>query len=178
MARLTDEFLRGIRPQVFQDRTTTLSEVGRDIPIDSLRETVAGIRAETRATLEALPDSAFAEQPVAEGEEVWAAGQVVAHVANAFHSMTGQVRPLLGLEAGRQVTPRSMDEWPDRASALAILEELDVDTAAFFDALPENGDYSAAMSHARFGEMDSKGWLVLVAMHENDHLGQIRALGA
>lgn len=176
MARLTDDFLRGIRPRVFQERTTTLSEVGRDIPVNDFRETIDAIRSEMRSVLSSLPDAAFTEQQAGEGEDVWAAGQIVAHVSNSFRSMTGQALPLLDMEPASQSEPRDLEQRPDRAEALAILDQLDTQTAAFFDSLPDNGDYTRTMSHARFGKIDTKGWLTLLTMHENDHLNQIRAL--
>lgn len=178
MARLTDEFLRGIRPQVFQERTTTLSEVGRDIPVSDFRETVTGIRDEMRAALESLPDSTFTTQQAGEGEDVWAAGQIIAHVSNSFLSMTGQVRTLLDMGEAPPATPLDMAQLPERAEALAILDQLDSDTASLFESLPSEGDYTKAVSHPRFGEMDTKGWLVIVTMHESDHLNQIRSLGS
>lgn len=177
MVRLTDEFLRGIRPRVFQERTTTLSEVGRDIPVSDFRETIAAIRAQMRSTLTTLPDSAFSEQQAGEGEDVWAAGQVVAHVATSFERMTGQVRSLLGMEAGADADPLDMEQRPDRAETLAILDRLDTVTEEFFNALPQHGDYTKSASHPRFGDMDTKGWLTIVTMHENDHLSQLRGLG-
>ncbi|HUG17025.1 MAG TPA: DinB family protein [Thermomicrobiales bacterium] len=176
MTRLTDDFLRGIRPRVFQDKTTTLSEVGRDIPVADFRETVDAIRAEMRATLATLPDAAYSEQQAGEGEAVWAAGQVTAHVSNSFHGMTGQVRTLLNMEETPQAERLDLEQRPDRAASLATLDQLDSDTAAFFAGLPADGDYARTVSHPRFGEIDSKGWLTLVTMHENDHLGQLRGL--
>jgi hypothetical protein len=177
MARLNDAFLGGIRKQVFQDRTTTLSDIGRDIPVSDFEETIAGIRADIRSTLTSLPDTAFTDQQAGEGEDVWAAGQIVAHIANSFQGMTGQVRSLLDMEEVQQSEPRDMEQMPDRASALAILDQLDTDTNAFFNALPGEGDYTKTITHPRFGDMDTKGWLTIVTMHENDHLNQMRALG-
>ena len=32
------------------------------------------------------------------------------------------------------------------------------------------------MTHERFGEMSTNGWMMLMALHEGDHLRQVRAL--
>lgn len=180
MVRLTNEFLSGIGPRVFGQRVTTLSEVGRDVPLADVRETVEATRADLRAALVELPEQAFAAQAAGagEGEEVWSAGQVISHVSNSFHAMSSAVRSLLGMEPGPEYDALDVEQPIDRAEALAVLDRLDTATQAFFDAIPADADFTKTMTHPRFGEIDTNGWMILLALHENNHLNQVRALGA
>jgi hypothetical protein len=47
---------------------------------------------------------------------------------------------------------------------------------AFVAAIPSEADTTKTMTHPRFGEMSSKGWMLLMTLHEGDHLRQIRSL--
>jgi uncharacterized damage-inducible protein DinB len=177
MATLSGDSLRDVGRRVFAEKSTTLNEAARDVSVTDFRETIRSIREGMREALRELPDSAFAEQPTGEGERVWSAGQVVAHVSNSFYLMSGQVRPLLDMPPSEQPAARDMEQHPSRTETLAILDQMDSDTEAFFDALPADGDYTKTGNHRFFGDIDTKGWLMVMSVHETDHLTQIRALG-
>ena len=165
-----------IAQTVFVDRSMTLSEAAEEYEIDDLIGTIRAVRRMLRSTLETLPDAAFAAQPAAEGEAAWSAGQVVAHLANAQASMSGQVRDLLGMQASADGRTYDMTNLPTREDAIAILDDANPGFDTFVAAIPADADLLKSMTHARFGEMNGKGWMLLMALHEADHLRQVRAL--
>jgi hypothetical protein len=69
-----------------------------------------------------------------------------------------------------------MTAQPTRAEAQALLAQLNEGMSTFAASIPADADLDAAVTHPRFGEMSTRGWLVLVALHEADHVNQIRAL--
>jgi hypothetical protein len=175
MTRLTGDAMREIASKVFGERSMTLSEAGDGYALDEMTGAVRALRRMMASTLESSPESAFAAQPAADGEAGWAAGQVIAHIANAQVSMTGAVRSLLGMPAvdGER---RDLDRLPDRDEALSILAETSRSFDAFVSEIPADADLSKTMTHERFGEMSTNGWMMLMALHEGDHLRQVRAL--
>jgi hypothetical protein len=155
----------------------TLSEAGSKYEMDEMIDAVRALRRMLRSAVEAAPDSAFAAQPPAEGEDCWSAGQVVAHLANSQASMSSAVRSLLDMPAAPESQRRDVDSiLPTREESLATLESTATGFDAFVAAIPANADTTRTMLHQRFGEMSSKGWMLLMALHEGDHLRQIRAL--
>jgi hypothetical protein len=167
--------MREIAGKVFGERSMTLSAAGAGYELDEMTGAVRALRRMMASTLESLPESAFAAQPPADGEAGWAAGQVIAHIANSQVSMSGAVRTLLGMPAvdGER---RDLDRLPARDEALAILAETSQAFDAFVGEIPADADLTKAATHERFGEMSTNGWMMLMALHEGDHLRQIRAL--
>ena len=175
MTRLSGDTMREIAGKVFGERSMTLSEAGASYELDEMTSAVRALRRMMGSTLESLPDTAFAAQPAAEGEAGWAAGQVVAHIANAQASMSSAVRSLLGMPAA-DGERRDLDRLPARDEALTILAETNLGFDSFVSEIPTDADLTRTMTHERFGEMSAKGWLMLMALHESDHLRQVRAL--
>lgn len=176
MTRLTGEAMREIAGEVFGERSMTLSEAGAAYEMEEMVSAVRGLRRMMRSALESAPDSAFATQPAAEGEAAWSAGQVVAHLANSQASMSGAVRSLLDLPAAAESDRHDLELLPSRDDALTILDRINAGFDAFVAEIPADADVTKAAPHARFGEMSSKGWMMLMALHEGDHLRQVRAL--
>jgi hypothetical protein len=169
--------MREIAGKVFGDRSMTLSEAGAGYEMDEMIASVRALRRMLRSTLESAPDAAFAAQPPADGEDAWAAGQIVAHLANSQASMSGAVRTLLEMPASSNGARRDVDAiLPSRDEALAILDTIKTDFDTFVAEIPANADTTRTMTHARFGDMSGKGWMLLMALHEGDHLRQVRAL--
>jgi hypothetical protein len=178
VTRLNGDALRDVATKVFAERTTTLSDAGADYELDEMTSAVRAFRRMMRSTLESLPESAFSAQPASNGEDHWSAGQVIAHLANSQASMTGAVRSLLDLPAAVDGDRRDVDSvLPARDEALAILAAMEPDFDAFVSAIPADADLNRTMPHPRFGDMSTNGWMILMALHEGDHLRQIRALG-
>jgi hypothetical protein len=157
----------------------TLSEAGAQYEMDEMIDAVRALRRMMRSAIEAVPDSAFAAQPPAEGEDCWSAGQIIAHLANSQASMSDAVRSLLAMPEASGSQRRDVDSMlPTREESLAILESNITGFDAFTNAIPSDADTTRTMEHQRFGEMSSKGWMLLMALHESDHLRQVRALSA
>jgi protein translocase SecG subunit len=90
---------------------------------------------------------------------------------------TGVGGSLLDMPAAPESQRRDVDSiLPTREESLATLESTATGFDAFVAAIPANADTTRTMLHQRFGEMSSKGWMLLMALHEGDHLRQIRAL--
>lgn len=176
MTRLTGDAMREIAGKVFGERSVTLSEAGADYELDELASSVHAVRRMMGSTLESLPDAAFASQPPAEGEAAWSAGQIIAHLANSQASMTSQTRSLLDMPAPESSDRHDLERLPSRDDALAILAQINTGFDAFIAEVPADADLAKAAPHQRFGEMSGKGWMMLMALHESDHLRQVRAL--
>jgi hypothetical protein len=178
VTRLNGDALRDVATKVFAERTTTLSEAGAEYELGEMTSAVRAFRRMMRSTLESLPESAFVAQSSSNGEDHWTAGQVIAHLANSQASMTGAVRSLLEMPAAPEGDRHDVDAvLPLRDEALAILAAMEPDFDAFVSAIPADADLNRTMSHPRFGEMSTNGWMLLMALHEGDHLRQIRGLG-
>jgi len=175
MTRLTGDAMREIAGKVFGERSMSLSDAGAEYEMDEMTSAVRALRRMMGSTLESLPESAFAAQPAADGEAGWSAGQVIAHIANSQVSMSGAVRSLLGMPAA-DGERRDLDQLPSRDEALAILAEANLGFDTFVSEIPTDADLTKAATHERFGEMSTNGWLMLMALHEGDHVRQVRAL--
>lgn len=175
MTRLTGDAIREIAGKVFSERSTSLSVAGAAYELDEMTGAVRALRRMMASTLESLPESAFAAQPAADGEAGWAAGQVIAHIANAQVSMSNAVRSLLGMPAA-DGERRDLDRLPARDETLSILAATSQAFDAFVSEIPAGADLTKTMTHERFGEMSTNGWMMLMALHESDHLRQIRTL--
>lgn len=177
MAAIARDELRDLARQCFMTRELTLEDAGRRYEVPALQATVLELREAMRATLASLPDHAFERRATGEGEEQWAAGQVIAHIANASAFAATQLAPALGFELA---TPASYDitEIPDRAQALAIADAVLAGTRDFFAALPADLDLERTLANERFGDLGLRGYLMLTAIHDGDHLGQLARLGA
>jgi hypothetical protein len=177
MARLTDEMLQTTARRVFAMRETTLDEAASDVGIDDFAVTLNDLRQRIRATVQSLPDTAFTEQQAGEGEEVWAAGQVITHLSNALQRMSGNVTALLGREpSGGAAQMLDMSQRPDRDQTLSTLERSTAQLSDFLSGIPRDGDFSTRQQHERFGSIGVKGWLMLMALHEEGHLRQLQEL--
>lgn len=178
MTRLNGEAMGAIAAKVFGERTMTLSEAGAEYELNEMVDAIRAVRGTMRTTLSSLPDTAFGAQGAAEGEGAWSAGQIMLHLANAQRSMTGAVRSLLDMPPASAGEPRDVNATlPSREDALSILDTIEPEFDAFVAEIPADADLSRTMTHARFGEMSTNGWLILMTLHESDHLRQMRALG-
>ncbi len=176
MSRLTGEAMREIAGKVFGERSMTLSQAGAEYELDEMTSTVRAMRRMLVSTLETLPDSAFDRQSPAEGEDAWSAGQVVAHLANSQASMSSPVRSLLGMPEAANTDRIEMETLPPREESMAILSTANTDFDAFVSEIPADADLTKSQAHDRFGEMSGNGWMMLMAIHEGDHLRQVRAM--
>lgn len=176
MSAIADATLREIRRRVFEARELTLDQAAADINVNDFAATIDELRDRMSSVIESLPDAAFTEQQAGEGEEVWTAGQIITHLSNSTRQMSGQVRPLLGMEQFGASELLPMEHLPARDEALTLLHRSSRELSSFLESVPRHADFSRTQEHARFGTMGPKGWLMLMAVHEEGHLRQLEAL--
>ncbi|MEZ4569298.1 MAG: DinB family protein [Thermomicrobiales bacterium] len=152
---------------------------GNELSHDDLRQTVKGARSALISAIKKAPDGAFAPQPDNdEGEEVWSIGEIVGHCNEALISIGSGAQELIGVDAGdppaglRSTSgPRTMS----REEALQAANAFDADE--YFEMIPDDERLDNASEHDFFGTMSARAWLYFIAMHESDHIYQIRSLG-
>jgi uncharacterized damage-inducible protein DinB len=178
MAFLDDETLQSMRRRIFVDRTSTLESEGRALPLSDLIETVQRVRHRMLVALDSLPKEAFEPQPVdANGNEVWSAGQLVSHICTSQLRFTENVGKLVEYKLEPETDDLEQDDTLPMTEARMALKTATVILRQTLKAIPEDADFTKTMEHERFGTIGVKGWLVLVAVHEHDHVQQFRSLG-
>jgi hypothetical protein len=178
VAILTDELLQRTARRAFRLRETTLDDAAAEIPVVDFAETMTALRERIHGALLELPDAAFTEQQAGEGEQVWAAGQIVAHLANSLQAMRPYVDALLDIETADAPRMFDLSELPSRDRAVRALERSTPELQRFLAGIPQHADFDRRGEHPRFGSMGIKGWLMLIALHEEGHLRQLQALRA
>lgn len=176
MATISAQELAAIGKQVFADRTTTLSTAAADHSLDDLVDSVRAVRRMVEGTLESLPATAFEAQEAPEGSENWSAGQVLSHVSNIQSGVLQGVRTMLEMEPVAPAPEHDMAAQPSQDEAQAILAQMNQTLDAFIAGIPAGADLDQTAEHPRFGDMSTRGWLLLMALHEGDHINQLRAL--
>lgn len=181
--RLDFSEFRTARRRVFRDRLSTLDEEAAAYSLDDLRLTLGVIRLGTRSEIEWLPDRAFEEQPPdGNGNEVWTAGQVVNHIGDAQIGMTSWLHEALRLEPSECEHPLvnlTDAEYPGRLTreqALHVLDVAEMELETLFDAIPERIEPGMHARHPAFGVAGVKGGLLIMAIHEHEHLEQLIGL--
>jgi hypothetical protein len=171
--------LRAIRARVFRTRETTMADESRAYGLSDLEATLTGMRHEMRALLETLPTEAF-EVQITDDEPVWSAGEVIGHVRHAQMNIF-----LRAARAAADLPPGPEAQRPDadgvhpalsRIAALAVLDDADRDLAALFRQLSWNVDLSDTIHDERLGTVGLLDALLYLAIHDDDHLGQLREL--
>lgn len=154
-------------------------EIGKDKSLDDLRQSMASARAALIAAIDAAPDSAFDEQPTAEdGEEVWSVGQIVGHCNDALLNIGGEALKLMEIELGEppeNLVAASEAKIMSREEAKSAAEVVAI--GDFFAMLPDDDKLDNSTAHDFFGTMTGRSWLYFMAMHEAEHVAQIKALG-
>ena len=139
MAILTDELLQGTAARVFRQRETTLDEAAANLPMPDFAETLTALRERMRGSLVSLPDAAFTAQQAGEGEDVWAAGQIVAHLQNSLQQMGAHVDALLDRPAA-EATLHDLGQLPTRDDALTLHDASSAALSAFMASIPPDAD--------------------------------------
>lgn len=175
--------LRETRAKVFRREESTLADEARGMTLAGFEATITGIRRDMRGLLVALPDAAFTEQPANDaGEQVWSAGQVTLHICDTATNIFGNfLRVAAGLPDGFHA-PRVEDThafpFASRAEALALLDACDRDLAGAFGSAPAGLDLTAEATVEPMGTTTIAANLMIFAIHEDDHLGQLQELAA
>jgi len=153
-------------------------EVGKELSLDDIRQTMATTRAALVAAIEAAPDSAFEPQPDNdEGEEVWSVGPIIAHCNSSMMGIGGGAAKAAGLDLGdppEALAAASESRVMGREEALAAARVVNPDD--FFAMIPDDDKLDAESPHDFFGPMSGRTWLYFMAMHEAEHVAQVKAL--
>lgn len=178
---LDRDTLRGVRAKVFHRQESTLADEARNLTLADFEATITGIRRDIRALLLDLPDAAFVAQPDNEADElVWSAGQVVLHLCDSATNTFGRfLRVAAGLpegflaptSAGNAVYPLAA-----RNDALRLLDACDRDLAEALGSIPGGCDVNTEATVDPVGTTTIGGNLMIFAIHEDDHLGQLQEL--
>jgi hypothetical protein len=173
--------LREIRARVFRTRETTVADAARAYGLADYEATLTGMRREMRELVETLPDTAF-ELQLTSDDPRWSAGEVVGHIRHAqMNIYLPAARAAVARPPGRGAQrPDADGVHPalSRIAALAVLDDAGRDLADFFRELPWNVDLDDTIEDERLGTVGLRDALLYLAIHDDDHLGQLRELTA
>jgi hypothetical protein len=170
------ETLRGLEERIFGSGQGSVESAAAEFQRVALEQTIREPRRAMRTAIGALPDRAFDAQPTGpEGEAVWSAGEVVGHIAE---SMLWLEFALTRLSGGDPTAPLDMPGVivRDRAESLATLELADRVLGRNLASTTALSD-EPRMDIEGLGTLGVRGLLLLHAMHEVEHAGQLAALG-
>jgi hypothetical protein len=174
--------LRALRNRFFADRSYGLERLAADVTMAEWLATIHELRAQMAPVIALLPEAAFAPRPIPRdaSEEEWSAGQVVDHVCGAQRSVMVRFIDLVSSDDNvatlRPVAPP--DPRPlTRAEALAALEQANARLAALAEFLLLASEPVRTIDNPWFGTLGIRGILLFFAIHEYDHLGQLRVMG-
>jgi hypothetical protein len=179
-AALDHAAFQAIIQRVFIGRSSTLVDEARPYSVADLHGVATRTHREIQALLETLPESAFALQAAANGEPCWSAGQIVAHaVGYQINVFLRAAR----LAAGMEPRP-DVPNYPDhaavpalsRADALALLDIGNRDLEDILASLPPGADVEATLENEITGVAGYKDMLLLLGLHDDDHLEQLKTL--
>ena len=181
--RLDSSSLKAIQQRVFGQQLSTLEAEAAPHSLDNLRLVFGVTRLGLRSEVEWLPDGAFeAQTPDPDGNEIWSAGQIVNHIG---HTQIGLTAWLLGLmDVASPAGPHPLTDLTDveqpglltREQSLHVLDVADRELETLFDVIPVEANLIKQAAHPRFGRAGVKGSVLMMAIHENNHLHQIMAL--
>jgi hypothetical protein len=158
----------------------------------SISELAQGLR-ETRGQLQALAgrwtqDQLLTRPPLEEREDVvasldrWSATEAISHLIATQNWYMLHMGRLLGKREQFDVMPRGLG---DHARQDILKDEL---TAAlrsatdrfltYIAAIPADADWTQTRSSTFFGDLSLRGWVLLAALHDGEHLQQIERLTA
>ena len=180
---LTDETLAKIVHRIFLERRSTLLAESAKFQATDLANTCLGLREQMLSCLERLPALAFKAEPGRQpGEAGWTAGEIVS--TNSDRLVWALTEAASTIEVSDSNLPRPPEvvvnnssyepQLLDRDIALEVLQAANDYLKAVLPLLlsTDRGQTAARTHH---GSMSVKSWLLLICIHDNDHLGQLRA---
>jgi hypothetical protein len=129
------------------------------------------------ATIETLPEAAWEPRSSGEDETSWNAGQIILHLANAQSSLVAGVRQLVDQPAG-DTTRYELTTDIAAMDAIGVFHDMTAEARELFASIPEDADLTRTVETDRLGSLGIKGWLLIMAIHEADHLGQLKSLSS
>lgn len=177
MAFLTDDELNEVVRGVFQTKEMTLEGAAANHSLQDLVQTVQRMRHQMNNAVDALPPHAFEPQPDdADGNEVWNAGQIVSHIIGSQVRLTGNIGSLVEYTLEQDVSELAPKEDLDMSGTRSAIKFATKALTSTLKAIPEDADLSKTVDAGMFGELGVRGWLMLTAVHEMDHVQQLNSL--
>ncbi|MEW6752385.1 MAG: hypothetical protein AB1505_15585 [Candidatus Latescibacterota bacterium] len=178
----TAEVLAAIVQRVFVERRSTLLSESAGLQAADLGRRCLDLRGQMPRCLRKLPLSAFEPRPGRQaGEAGWTAGEIVSHnsdrllwalaeavaTAEAVGSALPHPPPVVAGSAAREPRPLGRD---------LALEVLQAATGHLMAVLPPllAADRGRTVARTHHGPMSVTSWLLLVCIHDTDHLQQLR----
>ncbi|MGO8951484.1 MAG: DinB family protein [Ktedonobacterales bacterium] len=188
MPKLTFDTLVAMRSRLTEGETDIETEA-QDYSIEELKE---GIQL-TRGMLQAIADrwtqdQLLARPPFAELEEVttgedrWSATEAISHLMATQNWYVLHMGRLLGRREHFDVMPHGLG---DHATQDMLQDELSESLKAatsrflaYIESIPSDADWTLKRSSTFFGELSLRGWVLLAALHDEDHWRQIQRVAA
>ena len=178
-----DEVLKGIIQRIFIERRSTLLAESTIFQAKDLADTCFGLRAQMLPCLKSLPIPAFEpefdRQP---GETGWTAGEIVSH--NSDRLLWAMTEAFTTIGMNDSIRPQAPEVVVSNAAreplllsqnlAVEVLQEANeyVESALLTLLAADRGQTAARTHH---GQMSVRSWLLLICIHDDDHLKQLQA---
>ena len=180
---LMTETLAAIVQRIFTEHRSTLLAESEELQATDLAKTCLGLRAQMLPCLERLPALAFEPEPGRQpGEAGWTAGEIVS--TNSDRLLWALAEAAATAEVGGSILPgppgvvvSNAAYEPQLLDCDLALEVLQAANGHLKTVLPlllvaDRGQTAARTHH---GSMSVRSWLLLICIHDSDHLGQLRA---
>ncbi len=148
-------------------------------PFSVLLPKLAAAHADLLAALDSVSEEQAEFRPIAgEGEEGWGIAEVLRHIASIETIMADRLRALGIGDSVNRLTPTypGYMESVDTRRLQALLKVMGDSHAALLAAVMEIQGHErldAVAEHRRFGKLNCRAWLVMHALHLQDHARQI-----
>jgi hypothetical protein len=158
----------------------------------SITELAQGFQ-ETRGQLQALADGWTQDQlltrpPLEDREDIvagldrWSATEAISHLIATQNWYMLHMGHLLGRREQFDVMPRGLGDHARqdirKGELTAALRSATDRFLAYIAAIPADADWTQKRSSIFFGDLSLRGWVLLSALHDEDHLQQIWRLAA
>jgi hypothetical protein len=188
MTRLTFDDLVSLGGRLTTGETT-IETASHDYSVEELAQVVK----ETRGMLQAIADGWTEDQLLARpaspliedvtlGEDRWSATEAISHLIATENWYLLHMGRLLGRHEHFDVMPHGLGDHARQDVLKADLEEgLRSATKRFLDyiaSIPADADLTKTRSSTFFGDLSLRGWILLAALHDGDHLQQIQRVAS
>ena len=179
---LMDEALEEIVQRIFVEHRSTLLLEGAELEGIDLADTCLGLRGQMLPCLKGLPILAFEPEPSRQpGEADWTAGEIVSTNSDRLLWALSEATTTAELEnSSLQRVPEVVasnsayePQLLDRDLALEVLQKANEHVKTVIPPLlAADCGQTAARTHHKV--MSIRSWLLLICIHDWDHLGQLR----
>jgi hypothetical protein len=188
MTRLTFDDLVSLGGRITNGETD-IETASHDYSVEELAQAVK----ETRGMLQAIAGGWTEDQLLARpasglienvtlGEDRWSATEAISHLIATENWYLLHMGRLLGRREHFDVMPHGLGDHARQDILKVDLEEgLRSATNRFLDyiaSIPADADLTQTRSSTFFGDLSLRGWILLAALHDSDHLQQIQRVAA